>query len=431
MLCDNLLVLALGLTPAIGSLLSQQQPLGNDDQTNFLHLPTLDPEPKPQPENTAEKSPSYRQNLLALHKRLVEIPSTTGAEHDAGAFLIDYFISRSWHYEIDKLPPKNNTPENKNRINVVAWPPPGTSRHRGGSNVNAKPDPKVLVTSHIDVVPPHIPYSIADGKVTRGTVIAGRGTVDAKGSVAAQLTAVEDLLARGRLAPEDVMVAYVVGEERYGDGMEAFSNRAKSSKLAFKAAIFGEPTENKLACGHKGGLACEVTATGKAGHSGYPWLGKSANEILLKGLLKVLETDLGSSEKYGNTTVNIGLLQGGIALNVIPAHASASLLCRVAIGPQDSGHVAVREKIKEVLASVDDEALSVECPRGGGVVPCFDTIVANYATDIPYLEGNHARYLYGPGTILVAHGDDEALTVGDLEDAVEGFQKLILHSLKL
>lgn len=61
----------------------------------------------------------------------------------------------------------------------------------------------------------------------------------------------------------------------------------------------------------------------------------------------------------------------------------------------------------------------------------FDTIVANYGTDIPYLEGNHTRYLYGPGTILVAHGDNEALTVGDLEDAVEGFQKLILHSLEL
>lgn len=65
------------------------------------------------------------------------------------------------------------------------------------------------------------------------------------------------------------------------------------------------------------------------------------------------------------------------------------------------------------------------------IFPGFDTIVANYGTDIPHLEGNHTRYLYGPGTILVAHGDNEALTVGDLEDAVEGFQKLILHSLKL
>ncbi|KAL1848892.1 hypothetical protein Daus18300_013451 [Diaporthe australafricana] len=426
MLCNELLLLALGLSPAIGSMLTQQQPLGNDNHPELLKLPSV--EPKPKPKNIADKPPSYRDDLLALHKQLVEIPSTTGAEHDAGAFLVDYFISRSWHYEIDKVIPRNNTPEGKDRINVIAWPPSKSSNHH---NTNEKPDPKVLVTSHIDAVPPHIPYSITDGKVTRNTAIAGRGTVDAKGSVAAQLTAVEDLLARGHLAPEDIMVAYVVGEERYGDGMQAFSKRAKSSSLAFKAVVFGEPTENKLACGHKGALSCDVTATGKAGHSGYPWLGKSANEVLLKGLLKLLETDLGSSERYGNTTVNIGLSQGGIALNVIPAHASASLMCRVAVGPQESGHETVREKIKEALASVDDEALSVECPRGGGVVPCFDTIVANYGTDIPHLEGNHTRYLYGPGTILVAHGDNEALTVGDLEDAVEGFQKLILHSLKL
>lgn len=60
----------------------------------------------------------------------------------------------------------------------------------------------------------------------------------------------------------------------------------------------------------------------------------------------------------------------------------------------------------------------------------FDTIIANYGTDIPHFKGDHQRYLYGPGTILVAHGDDEALTVADLEDAVEGNKKLILHGLK-
>lgn len=360
MLCNQLIVLALSFSPALGSVLDQQQPLGIDRQA----------ESNP----TAKKPPTYRDDLLDLHKNLVDISSTTGAEHDVAAFLIDYFISRSWHYDVDKVVPRNNTPEGEDRLNVVAWPPSKNSISRSSGSTdttaNKKPDPKVLVTSHIDVVPPHIPYSISDGKITRDTVIAGRGSVDAKGSVAAQITAVEDLLARGLLDPEDVMVAYVVGEERYGDGMQAFSERAKSSSLAFKAAIFGEPTENKLACGHKGALACDVTAIGKAGHSGYPWLGKSANEVLLRGLLKVVETDLGSSERYGNTTVNIGLLDGGVAINVIPAHASASLLCRVAVGPQENGHESVRDRIKEALASVDDEALSVECPRGGGVVPC-------------------------------------------------------------
>ncbi|ROV88043.1 hypothetical protein VMCG_10404 [Cytospora schulzeri] len=423
MLSKALLPLFLGCSPAIGSILTPQalqEPLG------IWNHPSSAPAKS---ESSTSKAPSYRDDLLALHKHLVEISSVTGTEHDVGDFLVDYFTSKSWHYEIEAVAPKNNTPEGKDRFNVVAWPP-------SSSQETTRLDPKVLVTSHIDVVPPHIPYSIAKGEVTEDTVIAGRGSVDAKGSVAAQLTAVEDLLAAGELAPEDVMVLYVVGEEQGGDGMRVFSE-ARSSSLNFKAAIFGEPTENKLACGHKGGMTCEVEAKGKAGHSGYPWLGKSANEVLMRGLLKMLDTDLGSSERYGNTTVNIGKMEGGVALNVIPAHASASLMCRVALEPQESGHKDVIAKMEEVLASVDDEALSLACSTGSGVVACdcdvdgFDTIVANYGTDIPYLKGDHVRYLYGPGTIMVAHGDDEALTVGDLEDAVEGFKTLILHALEL
>lgn len=60
----------------------------------------------------------------------------------------------------------------------------------------------------------------------------------------------------------------------------------------------------------------------------------------------------------------------------------------------------------------------------------FDTIVVNYGTDIPNLEGDHKRYLYGPGDILVAHSDHEHLKVSDLETAVKGYKTLIEHSLK-
>jgi acetylornithine deacetylase len=60
----------------------------------------------------------------------------------------------------------------------------------------------------------------------------------------------------------------------------------------------------------------------------------------------------------------------------------------------------------------------------------FETAVMNYGTDIPALNGNHKRYLYGPGTILVAHSDHEHLKISDLEEAVEGYKVLILESLK-
>lgn len=445
MLSKSLIQLLLSSSPAIATLLAApnaQQPLhAFSSSSSSPPPPQLDP-----------KAPPYRADLLALHKHLVEIPSTSGQEHDAGTFLVDYFIAHNWHYELQPVPPRANTPPTKARFNVIAWPPSPLPAHR--------PAPKVLVTSHYDCVPPHIPYSIEapddGGPVTARTRIAGRCTVDAKGSVATQLTAVHELLAAGALAPQDVMVLYVVGEEVSGDGMREFSAR-NASALGIRAGVFGEPTKLKLACGHKGAMSCVISARGKAGHSGYPELGKSATEVLMRSLVKVLDRDLGSSERYGNTTVNVGLLEGGVALNVIPAHANASLLIRIALEPEDSGHEAVRKKLVQTLNSVDDEALTVDCPVGQGATHCdcdvdgksclqlgglsgllltsflcpgFETIIANYGTDIPHLKGDHKRYLYGPGTILVAHGDDEALTVGDLEDAVEGNKKLILHGLK-
>lgn len=212
MLSRSLLPLFLSFSPAIGSVLALQEPLGT---WGVLSAPA-----KSESTTSTAKAPSYRDGLLALHKHLIETSSVTGTEHDVGNFLVDYFTSKSWHYEIESVAPKNNTPEGKDRFNVVAWPPSSSKDYDDNA---ARLDPKVLVTSHIDVVPPHIPYSISKGRVTEDTVIAGRGSVDAKGSVAAQLTAVEDLLASGGLDPADVMVLYVVGEEQGGDGMRAFS----------------------------------------------------------------------------------------------------------------------------------------------------------------------------------------------------------------
>lgn len=359
---SRLLRLLLSSTLAIGPVLAgsghHQQPLGfPPTSSSFLDSST-----------DSTKAPSYRSDLLALHKSLVSIPSTSGQEHEAGDFLVDYFISQGWNYEIQPVAPRNNTPADKDRFNVFAWPPPSSSKEHNAR----RPNPKVLVTSHFDCVPPHIPYSISDepGRVTKDTTITGRCSVDAKGSVAAQLTAVHALLASGALRPEDVMVLYVVGEEVSGDGMREFDAVHGSTLRGLRAAVFGEPTENMLACGHKGGMRCDVTARGRAGHSGYPWLGKSATTLLMRGVLGVVDADLGSSERYGNTTVNVGIVEGGVALNVIPAHAQASLMVRVAVEPQETGHEIVRERIREVLASVDEEALSLDCPGGQGVTSC-------------------------------------------------------------
>lgn len=387
-------------------------------------------------------APSYRKNLLSLHKSLIEIPSISRTEQEVGKFLLDYlrnnlgYVAKAQFLESSSSSRNDNDDDHsQGRFNVLAWP----SSHNLSS-------PSVLVTSHIDVVPPYIPYhiSVSDSEaVTSDTFISGRGSVDAKASVAAQIIAVEELIRAKEVDPADLMLLFVAGEEISGDGMKTFStvyNDAQKSKdqqlPKFKAAIYGEPTENKLSCGHKGHSGGVLKAKGIAGHSGYPWLFKSATELLVKALANIISADLGSSERYGNTTVNIGTIQGGVAANVIPKEAEAKLAIRVAAGNQTTGADIVREAVDKILKEVDEEAFTMEWNGGYGPVECncdvegFETMVASYGTDVPNFEGDHVSYLYGPGSILVAHGDDEGLKVGNLEEAVEGYKTLIKHALE-
>lgn len=117
--------------------------------------------------------------------------------------------------------------------------------------------------------------------------------MDAKGSVASQIIAVEELLAAGKIEEGDIALLFVVGEERGGDGMK----KANELGLKWETCIFGEPTELKLASGHKGIMSVNIKAKGKAGHSGYPELGRSANAMLIPALNALLNMELPWSEK--------------------------------------------------------------------------------------------------------------------------------------
>ncbi|KAF4584049.1 acetylornithine deacetylase [Ophiocordyceps camponoti-floridani] len=373
------------------------------------------------PLRNPSSSPPYRTELLSLHRSLVSIESITGNEAPVGRFLEQYLSERG--YTVTRQRAGDAKDE---RFNVLARP---------GGHVTDTSRPKVVVSSHIDVVPPYIPYDISSSEnIDSKTVIKGRGSVDAKASVAAMIVALEQLRATGSISDEDAALVFVVGEEVDGAGMRAYA-RSLGTQGPPPAVIFGEPTENKLACGHKGILLCRVSARGTPGHSGYPWLGKSANAVMVRAMAALLDTDLGSSARFGNTTVNIGRFEGGVAANVIAGNATVQLAVRVAVGSEEDGSDTVRRSIEAVLRRVDEEALSMTCGDGYGPIKCncdvagFDTVVVNYGTDIGHLKGNYTKYLYGPGSILVAHGARENLTVGDLETAVEGYKDLILHSL--
>ncbi|KAJ8102778.1 hypothetical protein POJ06DRAFT_55390 [Lipomyces tetrasporus] len=338
--------------------------------------------------------------LLYLHRSLVSIPSVTTNEHATAQFLKTYLTSKGWTVEIQ---PVSNKPV---RDNVFAY--------RGSERST-----RVLFSSHIDTVPPFIQYSVHDG------YIWGRGSVDAKASVAAQITAAQELLSSNAVAREgDVSLLFVVGEETDGIGMIT----ANDLGLSWETVIFGEPTELKLAVGHKGLILADVYATGKASHSGYPDLGINANYYLVEALYKLQNLDYPYSDLLGNTTFNAGTLAGGVAANVIPAAASAGLAVRVA---EDlDGAVSQMQRAVLPVPNVDiNITLAYPPVLCDYDVSGFDTVAVAYGTDIPHLQGSHKRYLYGPGSILFAHADDERISEDELRESVVGYKKLAAAAL--
>ena len=384
--------------------------------------------------------------LLSLHRALVEIESISGHELSVGKFVVSTLKAHHFVVTTQSVPDPSN-PSAK-RWNVYATPDP--SKYKSLKKKHHS-KPKVLLSSHIDTVPPFIPYSLSrpnGSKSNSDILISGRGTVDDKACVAAQIIATLNTLRNppDNLHPSDLALLFVVSEENTGMGMKHFSESDLYSgmKNSLSAIIFGEPTEGKLASGHKGISMAHLVAKGKAAHSGYPWLGKSANSMLIPALM-VLDKlgdllpeqgGLPRSEGFGNSTVNVGLMQGGVAANVVPAHAEAKVAFRLAGGTSEE----VQKIIRKAIGGADPNGeLEVEFSQGYGPVPLdtdvkgFETIVVNYGTDVPNLEVEEGvkRYLYGPGSILVAHGEDEALTVGNMEQAVVDYEKLIKHALKL
>ena len=319
-------------------------------------------------------------NVTALTRKLVDVDSTTGREAAVGELLLRELAALA--YDAEKMPVEAG------RFNVYAVP-------RG------QPQPVVVLSTHMDTVPPFFPSSEDAEK------IYGRGACDAKGIIAAQIAAAEKL----RQQNVAVGLLFLVGEERDSAGAKVANQHAPGSKFF----INGEPTENKLAVASKGSLRVEVTAKGKAAHSAYPELGESAIDKLLAALERLRGVKLASDPELGPTTVNIGILEGGHAPNVIADHARAHLLYRL-VGPA--------EKLKEeIVAAVGKQAkvefvLEIPCVRLRAL-DGLPTTVASFTTDIPALSNWGEPLLLGPGSIQVAHTEGEYVDKKQLREAVE------------
>lgn len=317
----------------------------------------------------------------------MNIPSVSGDEEAVGVWLRDYLEGLGWTVELQKV--------SDNQNNVIA---------------TLNDTPRVWFSTHMDTVPPFLAPTEDDEK------IYGRGACDAKGIIAAQIMAAEKLRSEG---VEELGLLYTVEEERSSTGAKAANLHPLAGKCEYM--INGEPTDNDLAVGSKGTFRVNIRATGKAAHSAYPEEGESAIEKLLDILNDIRNTRFPNDDFFGETTVNIGMIEGGLALNIIPPKAEAGLAIRL---------TTKREPIEEALRNIvrdraEIEILSYSEPVKLLEVNGFNQKVVRFTTDIPHLPNWGKPLLLGPGSILVAHTKDEFVLKKDLEKAVNLYVDLV------
>ena len=325
-------------------------------------------------------------DAVTLTRELVDIESITGNEVAVGNYLYGELCRVG--YQTRKIPVEGD------RFNVYA-----TSEQQ--------PHPALVFSTHMDTVPPFIPSSEDASR------IYGRGSCDAKGIIAAHIAAAERLRQQGI----HVGLLFVAGEERDSLGAQVANEYAVQQPVDSRCRFLvnGEPTDNRIALASKGTLRVEVTARGRMAHSAYPELGESAIDKLIAALGRLRAMPVPSDPEVGPCTLNIGLIEGGRAPNVIPDYAHADLLYRL-VGPSS-------ELRRQISATAGDEVqvtFPLELPfLRLRTVDGLPTMIAAFTTDIPKLTNWGEPLLIGPGSIHVAHTDGEYIEKQELHDAIE------------
>lgn len=319
---------------------------------------------------------------VALTCALVDIDSTTGCEGAAGQWLARYLRTLGYTVSEQRV--------DDTRFNVLA-------------TLDA---PTVVFSTHFDTVPPFFASRVENGR------IYGRGACDAKGILAAQVSAAEALRAAGETR---VGLLFVVGEERGSDGARVANETANGCQYL----IDGEPTDLRLGIATRGVLRLKLRASGRAAHSAFPELGSSAIDALIDALVELRTLPLPENPVLGRTHYTIGLIDGGVAPNVVSPSAWAEVLFRTVSSSRDVltaiAPLARRVAIEQLLDVPTVQLLTV---------PGFESAVFHYTTDVPFLGQWGQPLLFGPGSIHVAHTADESLAIDELHAAIDGNVRL-------
>jgi acetylornithine deacetylase len=332
-------------------------------------------------------------DVFKLTRDLIEIPSVTGDEFHVGTSLAELLNRLGYTVDLQEV--------ERDRANVIA---------------TTGDEPQIVLSTHMDTVPPFIGFSEDD------EFIYGRGACDAKGIIAAQIAAAEKLRADG---VNKIGLLFAVDEEVTSAGARMLNELPLAASCRY--LINGEPTDNRLAIGTKGSLQVAIRTEGRAAHSAYPEQGDSAIEKLLDVLADIRQIDWLADETFGETTCNIGVISGGTRANVVPDLAQTVLHIRLATSAQ-----AAKELLERAVAGrAMLDYKSVHDPVRLQALSGFESTVVRFTTDIPYLTHWGTPLLIGPGSILDAHTEHERVDKRELLRAVDIYADLVRRLLDM
>jgi len=328
--------------------------------------------------------------MIDCLNKLIQIPSVTGDEYQIGQFLVGLLKDKGYNVKTQAV--------DQNRFNIIAL---------------TDSDPFILFNTHIDTVPPFIPFS------REGDRIYGRGACDAKGQIVTIIDAAD------RLLKENITsfgLLFVVGEEVESDGAKLAAGLTLDSRYL----IICEPTENKLVVGQKGTIVFRLKAKGSGGHSCHPEKGESAIHQIISYFSQWQDYDWGTDVFFGRSTVNIGKISGGSGINILAEHAEAEGIFRVATSVRQ-----LKRKIENMKNErIEIEMLSESDPQRLLELDGFEKTIVGFGTDASYLKPLGEILLLGPGSIEFAHCKNEHIKIEDLNRGSDLLVKMVKQLIK-
>jgi acetylornithine deacetylase len=373
---------------------------------------------------------------MTVEKTLSELVTINSISARSNVEIISYLTARveALGFQVRQLPYTDERGVEK--VNLIAV---------AGGRVSGEIDAELALVGHTDTVPFASSWTDALALTGRDGKLYGRGSCDTKGFIAAALTAVESIALENLKRP--LALVFTADEEI---GCLGAKRLVEAGAMSVRNAIVGEPTSLQPMRAGKGYCLAEIIVRGREGHSAYPSVGASAifrAARLISEIEKIAETlkeDVRAEFDPPYTTLNVGIVQGGTAKNIIAGECRFTLEWRPVAG-QQARHVLdlVREAVEvhrqsdadfdcEINAARLDEA--TETPADAPLVRLLEEATGSaagtvaFGTEAPQMTalGAHAVVL-GPGDIRVAHRTGEFVPVEELNRCVRILSRAIEH----